>query len=303
MERHIPVLLEQVIEVLGPKPGQIFIDLTAGFGGHSAALLERVGEHGAAVLLDQDPVAIAALRDRFGSDRRVRIVQANFSNLVELELPPADMILADVGVSSVQLDLPERGFSLKADGPLDMRMDASGSTASETAAELIARLPEDQLADVIYEYGEERRSRRIAKAIVETRKVSTIDSTAQLVRIIEQAVGHDRKSKIHPATKTFQALRIAVNDELGALQRMLPAATALLKPGGRLAVISFHSLEDRIVKQFFRSITRSEKDPMGQDVSIPKFRLVTKKPLAGLDEKDFNPRARSAKLRVVEYIS
>lgn len=300
MEQHIPVLLEQVIEVLDPKPGQIFIDLTAGFGGHSAALLERVGENGRVILVDQDPEAITALKNRFKNDQRASIKKANFGNLRDLELSPADMILADIGVSSVQLDQSVRGFSFKTDGPLDMRMDTS---QGETAAELIARLPEAQLADVIYGYGEERRSRRIAKAIVETRKVSTIDSTAQLVRIIEQAIGHDRKSKIHPATKTFQALRIAVNDELGVLQRMLPAATALLKPGGRLAVISFHSLEDRTVKQFFRSITRSEKDPMGQDVSIPKFRLVTKKPLAGLDEKDFNPRARSAKLRVVEYIS
>jgi 16S rRNA (cytosine1402-N4)-methyltransferase len=299
MEQHIPVLLEQVIDVLAPKPGEIFIDLTAGFGGHSAALLERVGKSGEGVLIDQDPEAVAALNDRFKNDPRVHVKKANFGDLAGLELPFADMILADIGVSSVQLDRPERGFSFKSDGPLDMRMDTS---QGETAAELIARLPEARLADVIYEYGEERRSRRIAKAIVETRKVSTIDSTAQLAQIVEQAVGHDRKSKIHPATKTFQALRIAVNDELGALTRMLPTATALLKPGGRLAVISFHSLEDRMVKQYFRTITRSEKDQMGQDVSVPKFRLVTKKPIAGLDEKDFNPRARSAKLRAVEYI-
>ncbi len=299
MEQHIPVLLEQVIDVLAPKPGEIFIDLTAGFGGHSAALLGRVGKNGEGVLIDQDPEAVAALNDRFKNDPRVHVKKANFGDLAGLELPFADMILADIGVSSVQLDRPERGFSFKSDGPLDMRMDTS---QGETAAELIARLPEARLADVIYEYGEERRSRRIAKAIVETRKVSTIDSTAQLAQIVEQAVGHDRKSKIHPATKTFQALRIAVNDELGALTRMLPTATALLKPGGRLAVISFHSLEDRMVKQYFRTITRSEKDQMGQDVSVPKFRLVTKKPIAGLDEKDFNPRARSAKLRAVEYI-
>jgi len=299
MEQHIPVLLEQVIDVLAPKPGEIFIDLTAGFGGHSAALLGRVGKNGEGVLIDQDPEAVAALNDRFKNDPRVHVKKANFGDLDGLELPFADMILADIGVSSVQLDHSERGFSFKSDGPLDMRMDTS---QGETAAELIARLPEARLADVIYEYGEERRSRRIAKAIVETRKVSTIDSTAQLAQIVEQAVGHDRKSKIHPATKTFQALRIAVNDELGALTRMLPTATALLKPGGRLAVISFHSLEDRMVKQYFRTITRSEKDQMGQDVSVPKFRLVTKKPIAGLDEKDFNPRARSAKLRAVEYI-
>lgn len=297
MERHTPVLLEKVIDVLAPKPGEIFIDLTAGFGGHSAALLDSVGESGKGVLIDQDPEAIQALRKRFNSDSRVSIVQGNFGGLSDLELPLADMILADIGVSSVHLDRPERGFSFKSDGPLDMRMDTS---QGETAAELIARLPEAELADVIYRYGEERQSRRIAKAIVETRKVSTITSTTQLAEVVEQAIG--RHGKIHPATKTFQALRIAINDELGALTDMLPVATELLKPGGRLAVIGFHSLEDRIVKQYFRSITRSEKDQMGQDVSVPNYKLVTKKPIAGLDEKDFNPRARSAKLRVVEKI-
>lgn len=297
MERHTPVLLEKVIDVLAPKPGEIFIDLTAGFGGHSAALLDSVGESGKGVLIDQDPEAIQALRERFNSDSRVSIVRGNFGGLSDLELPLADMILADIGVSSVQLDRPERGFSFKSDGPLDMRMDTS---QGETAAELIARLPEAELADVIYRYGEERQSRRIAKAIVETRKVSTIASTKQLAEIIERAIG--RHGKIHPATKTFQALRIAINDELGALANMLPVATELLKPGGRLAVISFHSLEDRIVKQYFRSITRSEKDQMGQDVSVPNYKLVTKKPITGLDEKDFNPRARSAKLRAVEKI-
>lgn len=296
MERHIAVLLEKVIDVLAPKPGEIFIDLTAGFGGHSAALLDRIGEHGKGVLVDQDPEAIQALRERFSGDTRVSVTQANFGDLSSLELPLANMILLDIGVSSVQLDRPERGFSFKSDGPLDMRMDTS---QGEMAAELIARLPEAQLADVIYRYGEERQSRRIAKAIVETRKVSTIDSTTQLAEIIEQAVG--RHGKIHPATKTFQALRIAVNDELGALERVLPTATGLLKSGGRLAVISFHSLEDRIVKQYFRTITKPEKDQRGQDVSVPKFKLVTKKPISGLDEKDFNPRARSAKLRAVEY--
>lgn len=296
MERHIPVLLEKVIDVLAPKPGEVFIDLTAGFGGHSAALLDRVGESGKGVLIDQDPEAIAALRERFNGDLRVQVTQASFGDLSDLELPQADMILADIGVSSVQLDRPERGFSFHGDGPLDMRMDTS---QGETAAELIAQLPEVQLADLIYQYGEERQSRRIAKAIVDSRKVSAIVSTSQLADIVEKAIG--RHGKIHPATKTFQALRIAVNDELGALERMLPVAANLLKPGGRLAVISFHSLEDRIVKQYFRSITKPEKDQMGQDVSVPKFRLVTKKPISGLDEKDFNPRARSAKLRAVEH--
>lgn len=297
MERHIPVLCDKVVEVLKPEPGEVFIDLTAGFGGHSAELLERVGQHGKGIMLDQDPEAITALQERFEGKSNVQIVKANFAGIDELDLPKADMILADIGVSSVQLDRSERGFSFSHDGPLDMRMD---TTTGETAADLVADLSEADLADVIYQYGEERQSRRIAKAIVDARKVSTIDSTEQLASIIEAAIG--RHGKHHPATKTFQALRIAVNDELGALERMLPRATSQLKPGGRLAIITFHSLEDRVVKNYFRSLVKPLKNDMGHDVSVPEFRLVTKKPISGLDEKDFNPRARSAKLRAVEHI-
>ncbi len=297
MERHIPVLRDKVVEVLRPKPGEVFIDLTAGFGGHSAALLDHVGQHGKGIMLDQDPEAIAALQERFEGKPNVQIVKANFAGIDALGLPKADMILADIGVSSVQLDRSERGFSFSHDGPLDMRMD---TTTGETAADLIAGETESDLADILYQYGEERQSRRIAKAIVEARKVSTITSTAQLAQIVEMAIG--RHGKHHPATRTFQALRIAVNDELGALERMLPRAIAKLKPGGRLAVITFHSLEDRVVKNYFRSLVKPAKNDMGHDVSVPEFKLVTKKPISGLDEKDTNPRARSAKLRAVEHI-
>lgn len=298
MERHIPVLQNSVREVLRPKPGETFIDLTAGFGGHSADLVSAVGAKGQGILLDQDEQAIRALRERFANDANVQVVQENFAHLGELSLPKADMILLDIGVSSVQIDEAGRGFSFLKDGPLDMRMDQSSEL---TAARLVAHLSEQELADTIYRYGEERQSRRIAKAIVDARKVSTIVSTTQLADIVQNAIG--RKGKIHPATRTFQALRIAVNDELGALERVLPAATAQLKPGGRLAVITFHSLEDRIVKHYFKQLVTPLKNVMGQDVSVPQFRLVTKKPINGLDEKDVNPRARSAKLRAVEKIN
>ncbi len=300
MERHTPVLLEHVIEVLKPCEGEKFLDLTAGYGGHTAALLEAVGPNGFGYLLDQDPEAILALRERFGSYSNVEIIQMNFADVSEVTgLPKVDMILLDIGVSSVQIDKPERGFSFLHDGPLDMRMD---QTTGKTAADLVAQLSEKELADTIYQYGEERHSRRIAKAIVEARKVSNIATTTQLAGIIEAAIGRNPRSKIHPATRTFQALRIAVNGELEVLEEVLPQAASLLKPGGRLAVITFHSLEDRMVKHYFKRLTTAEKDAMGQDVSVPEFRLVTKKPITGLDEKDFNPRARSAKLRAVEYI-
>ena len=295
MERHIPVLLERVIEVLKPERGEAFIDLTAGFGGHSARLLAQVGPSGFGYLVDQDPVAIETLCQRFADHDNVVIKQANFVELAELELPSADMILLDIGVSSVQLDDPQRGFSFMQDGPLDMRMD---QTQGDTAADLVNSLGERELADIIYHYGEERKSRQIAKAIVEARKVRTIVSTLQLADLVERAIG--RRGKIHPATRTFQALRIAVNQELRALEEVLPAAIRQLKPGGRLAVITFHSLEDRIVKRYFKRLVTPEKDAMGREVSIPECVLVTKKPMSGLDEKDFNPRARSAKLRAVE---
>ena len=296
MERHTPVLLEHVTRLLAPQPGETFMDLTAGFGGHSAALLTKVGKSGYGYLFDQDFQAIQALHERFDGQDNVMVVQSNFDEIDWEHMPKVDMILLDLGVSSVQLDEPERGFSFRADGPLDMRMDQE---SGESVAELVATLGESELANIIYQYGEERHSRRIARAIVEARKVNTIDRTAQLADIVTKALGG--RGKIHPATKTFQALRIAVNDELGVLERTLPKAAAALAPGGRLAVISFHSLEDRIVKHFFRSLTTAERNEMGQDVSVPEFTQVTKKPITGLDEADTNPRARSAKLRAVEH--
>jgi 16S rRNA (cytosine1402-N4)-methyltransferase len=238
---------------------------------------------------------------------RVHLLHANFDRLHQLaqrhQIPSADGILLDLGVSSMQFDRPERGFSFQADGPLDMRMDTS---AGESAADLVNRLPEEELADLIYRYGEERQSRRIARAIVQDRPFARTQDLAGLIaRIVRPGKGGQwSRAKIHPATRTFQALRIAVNDELGALERVLPQAVLQLAPGGRLAVISFHSLEDRIVKQYFQQEARDCICPPEQPVCTCRHKatisIITKKPIMpSLAEVDKNPRARSAKLRVV----
>ncbi len=296
-KQHIPVLLEEVVRVAKPQTGEIYIDLTAGFGGHAAAILESIRDSGEAWLIDQDNDAVEALTECFQQQGNVRIVHENFARLDWGTLPPADIILLDAGVSSKQLDDPTRGFSFKHDGPLDMRMD---TTARVSAYQLVNELPESELADIIYQYGEERQSRRIAKAIVSVRSEKKISTTANLVDIIHHSIGNG--GKIDSATKTFQALRIAVNDELHALERVIPKAASNLKPGGRLIIISFHSLEDRIVKEAFRALTTSDIDPItGQPTNTPLFTLVTKKPMtASPEEIDINPRARSAKLRAVE---
>lgn len=296
MNTHIPVLLHQVVEVLQPKVGEVFADVTAGYGGHSSALLHAVGVSGHAYLFDQDPQAIQALKEQFGSQQNITIAQANFADIL---LPvQVDMVLADLGVSSPQLDRAERGFSFSSDGPLDMRMNSSQEFS---AYQIVNTYSQTALADIIYQYGEERRSRAIAKALVETRKHKPITTTAELADIVAGVV--PKTSKIHPATKTFQALRIATNDELHSLERLLQAAPTWLKPGGRLAVISFHSLEDRMVKQRFAALTAPLRNQNGMIVSDPVFRKVTKKPLQGIDYDKSNPRARSAKLRAVEKIN
>ncbi|MCC7288784.1 16S rRNA (cytosine(1402)-N(4))-methyltransferase RsmH [bacterium] len=295
--QHIPVLRGEVVRIAKPQAGETYIDLTAGFGGHAAAILASIERDGEAWLIDQDSDAIDALETRFKSHNNVRIVHENFARLEWQTLPPADIILLDAGVSSKQLDNPQRGFSFKHDGPLDMRMN---NAERVSAYQLVNELSETELADIIYRYGEERLSRRIAKAIIAARSEEKISTTANLVDIIHTAIGNG--GKIDSATKTFQALRIAVNDELRALETVIPKAAKHLKPGGRLIIISFHSLEDRIVKDAFRSLTTAEKDPItGHDVSTPLFYLVTKKPItASPEELDTNPRARSAKLRAVE---
>lgn len=293
---HTPVLLEEVIELLRCGPGGIFIDATVGEGGHAAAILERTGPAGLLVGIDQDPEAIRAAAEKlapFGT--RVKLYEASFRRLGELVTEFAgkvDGVLFDLGVSSRQLDQVERGFTYQEDAPLDMRMSPA---LRLTAADLVNNLPERELANIIYRYGEERWGSRIARFIVEARRRRPISSTAELVEIIKAAIpAGARRTGPHPAKRTFQALRIAVNDELGALKEGLGQAVAVLRPGGRLAVISFHSLEDRLVKETFREL--GEKGS-GQ------LRTVTKKPvLPRVEEIAANPRARSAKLRVVEKV-
>ncbi len=304
---HIPVLLAAVLDLLPATSGAVIVDATVGGGGHAAALLSRAGPAGRLLGIDQDESALvlagARLSD-FGD--RVTLVHACFDRLTSLAaeagFSPADVILMDLGVSSMHLDRAVRGFSFQQDGPLDMRMDARGE--GPTAADLVNTLDEDELAALIREYGEDKRARRIARRIVRERPFYR---TAALAQAIEAAAPRGKTDKIHPATRTFQALRIAVNDELAVLERALPQALALLRPGGRLGVISFHSLEDRIVKRFFRQESTDCICPPGQPVCTchhrASVRLVTRKPVTGdADEVSNNPRSRSARLRVVEKV-
>jgi len=303
---HQSVLLAEVIAALQPHPGGVYIDGTVGAGGHTAALLAASAPDGQLFGFDRDQSALELARRQLAQfGQRVHLFQANFDRLAEIAqahgLPKADGILLDLGVSSMQFDQPERGFSFQTEGPLDMRMDAS---TGPTAADLVNNLPEEELANLIYQYGEERHSRRIARAILKARPIR---STAELAQIVLRASGASRseRSKIHPATRTFQALRIAVNDELGALERTLPQALEWLRPGGRLAVISFHSLEDRIVKNYFKQESQDCICPPEQPVCTCRHKatidIITKKPItASRKEIEANPRARSAKLRVVE---
>ena len=292
---HVSVLLDTVLEWLRPCAGGRYIDATLGNGGHAGAILDASGPDGRLLGLDADPDAVAVARDRLAEyGERATIVNGNFDQLaavVEAEqFGPADGILMDLGISSRQLDAGGRGFSFRRDEPLDMRFDP---THGESAAALLGRADEGEIADILFQFGEEYRSRRVARAIVRARERSPISTTVDLVAVVESALG-PKRGRVHPATKSFQALRIAVNDELGVLERTLPAAAGMLAPGGRLAVISFHSLEDRRVKQFFRS-GGTEEAPLAE---------LTRKPLVPtLEESERNPRARSAKLRVAERIA
>ncbi len=297
-QRHIPVLQQEVLEVLKPTESDTYVDLTAGFGGHASLVLDKLGPKGQAYLVDQDQVALQALHNSFKGDARVHVYRSNFADIDWKSIPSPNMVLADLGVSSAQLDDSERGFSFQQDAPLDMRMD---QTKGQTAAELLAELDERDIADLLWRYGEEKRSRHIARAIVQTRATQSIQTTLQLADIVraQYPKGYHR---IDPATRTFQALRISVNRELEVIDAMLDAALEALAPGGRLAVVSFHSLEDRIIKRKMRDITRDICDTItGQALQESQFSLVTKKPLtAAPNEIDYNPRARSAKLRAVE---
>jgi 16S rRNA (cytosine1402-N4)-methyltransferase len=295
---HEPVLLEQVIAMLQPRPGASFCDGTVGMGGHARAILERTAPDGRLIGIDRDRDAIAEARvtlQSFGD--RVTLVHAPFSRaravLEELGAVPVDGFLVDLGVSSPQLDRPERGFSFRSGGPLDMRMDQS---AGETLGDFLARVDEGDLEHIIREYGEERFARRIARAIVEARDRAGLASTADLAAVVARAMPVHERHK-NPATRTFQALRIALNDELGQLGTFLDDVTDCLRPGGRLCVIAFHSLEDRIAKRRLRALA-------GRDGGGPaRLRLLNKHVIIADDaERERNPRARSAKLRAVEKL-
>lgn len=303
---HVPVLLKEVIYALQPREGGIYVDGTVGAGGHAIALLTASSPSGQLYGIDQDLQALGIARQNLAPFReRVHLIHGNFKQLTQLaqlhDIPPAHGILLDLGVSSMQFDQPERGFSFQNDGPLDMRMNPG---RGPTAADLVNTLPEDELANLIYRYGEEPQSRRIARAIVQARPLFRTSDLASVVSHTAKWRGR-KKPKIHPATRTFQALRIAVNDELSVLEQGLPQALKLLRPGGRLAVISFHSLEDRIVKQFFKREAQDCICPPEQLICTCRHKsiieIITKKPIsAGEAEILANPRARSAKLRVVQ---
>jgi len=303
---HVPVLLKEAIDFLAVKRGGTYLDATVGLGGHSYEIAKRLGAPGHLIGFDKDPAALerakavlssqfSVLGDSSGEKPTnldwptVTLIHGSFAEVGERIAPTSlDGILADLGMSSLQLGDPARGFSFQAEGPLDMRMNPM---SGETAEQVVNHIDERELADVIYEFGEERRSRRIARAIVRSRPIRT---TKQLVEVISTAARSMKwkHERIHPATRTFQALRIFVNRELDDLKALLEAAPRVLKPGGRLVVISFHSLEDRIVK-----------DAMREGLKDKYFRLLTKKPLvASEDEIDRNPRSRSAKMRAAEKV-
>jgi 16S rRNA (cytosine1402-N4)-methyltransferase len=295
---HVPVLLKEAIDFLNIRRGGTYIDATVGLGGHSYEIAKRLGAQGRLIGVDKDPAALEKTGVRFqasgvGNERAdwpsVELRHGSFADLASDQQPSTiDGILADLGVSSLQLDDPARGFSFQAEGPLDMRMNTQ---SGETAEQVVNRVDEVTLANLIYEFGEERRSRRIARAIVRSRPIRT---TAQLADVVSAAARpmNQAERRIHPATRTFQALRIFVNRELDDLRELLNSAPQLLKPGGRLVVISFHSLEDRIVK-----------DAMREAAKQGAYRLLTKKPVTASEEEiDRNPRSRSAKLRAAERV-
>jgi 16S rRNA (cytosine1402-N4)-methyltransferase len=308
--QHLPVMADEVIRFLAPKPGGIYVDGTIGGAGHASRILDTSSPDGTLIGFDRDAEALRVARERllpFGG--RVRLVQGNFAGVAEalagFGIGRIDGILLDLGVSSHQLDSAERGFSFQKDAPLDMRMD-SGS--GDTAADLLNSLSEQELARIIRDFGEERWARRIASFIVNARGVAPIETTLRLVDIIKGAIPKGAwEERLHPATRTFQALRIAVNDELASLEKVLDQGIRLLNPGGRGVVIAFHSLEDRIVKNSFRRLSQGCICPKGLPYCVcgntPLLRILTGKPvMAGEVEVEANPRARSAKLRAAERL-
>jgi len=293
--QHVPVLLDEVLQYLNVRPGGVIVDATLGLGGHSSAIAKRLGATGKLICFDRDPEAMELARARFDELReelgdqmpQVTFEPRAFSEAAGVIAPGSlDGLLADFGVSSLQLDEAQRGFSFRSEGPLDMRMD---TRTGETAEQVVNQEDENELADLIYEFGEERRSRRIARAIVRARPIRT---TAELAGIVSAAAPSMKGDKIHPATRTFQALRIRVNDELGEIRTLLASAPSLLKPAGRLVMISFHSLEDRLVKDSLREAGRNKI-----------FEVLTKKPVVAEEQEQLrNPRSRSAKMRAAERL-
>lgn len=289
---HVPVLRDEVLDWLQPRDGGLYVDGTLGLGGHTQAVLERSAPSGRVIGFEWDAEALARAQERLVPYReRLRIVHASYANLAgeleKLNVGPVDGLLVDLGVSSLQLDGRDRGFSFRADAPLDMRMDRRRPV---TAAGLVARLSEEQLADLFYHYGEERQARRIARFLVEAREAEPVTTTGRLAEIVAAAVPRKfHPPRIHVATRVFQALRIAVNTELDNLARLLVTAPAVLATGARIAIIAFHSLEDRMVKQAF--------------AGNPAYRVLTRRPIEPQPaETQDNPRARSAKLRVAERV-
>ncbi len=307
-DQHTPVLFRETIEALQPRDGATYVDCTVGGGGHAGALLEAAGPRARLLGLDADPDDLAVARERLaGFGERVTLVNANFRQLADVAesagFVPADGVLFDLGMSSMQLDRSSRGFSFQRDAPLDMRFDPR---LPMTAADIVNSASEAELRKMLYEYGNERNAARVARAIVKRREMRTIETTKELSDVVVSVLG-PRREGIHSATKTFQALRIAVNEELESLRDALPQALRILTRGGRLAVISFHSLEDRIVKEFMRYEASTCICPPGLPVCVcgkqATISLVQRKPITpGLEEIGSNPRARSAKLRVAEKI-
>ncbi|MEZ4520378.1 MAG: 16S rRNA (cytosine(1402)-N(4))-methyltransferase RsmH [Thermomicrobiales bacterium] len=305
----MPVLLLEAVDSLQPKPGGTYVDGTFGAGGHSALLASKIGPDGTILAFDRDPGARTRLDELNATpDARLEFVQDRFATMADhvhgFGLDAVDGVLLDLGISSLQLDDPERGFSFLRDGPLDMRLDP---TRGISAADLIAGASEQELSEILFSYGEERQARRIARAVVDAREGEPVRSTGDLASLVERTIGRPPGSRIHPATRTFQALRIAVNDELAELQQGLEAALEILAPGGRLVVISFHSLEDRIVKQFIAREVKGCICPPEQPICTcgrePTLQSVGRPVRPSPEEVDRNPRARSAIMRVAERLS
>ena len=302
---HRSVLYKEIIHALQPESGRRYVDGTLGAGGHARGIMEACAPDGQLLGLDVDPQALAIARRILAPyEHRIHLAQASYTSLsvqlAQLGWDLVDGIVLDLGASSMQFDTPERGFSFMQDAPLDMRF---GPHVSQSAADIVNSYSERELADLIYEYGEERDSRKIARAIVKARP---LHSTRELAAVIE-SVSPRRGDRMHPATRTFQALRIAVNEELTSIENVLPQAVAALRPGGRLAVISFHSLEDRIVKDFFREQSRDLVNPPYERIYEQErsavIKEVTRKPIVPSDDEiQNNPRARSAKLRIAEKL-